>query len=233
MQSSFSECVDMMIKAGKLRPGDKVAAVSLSWGGPGTFPQRYRAGVTQLEAEFGLQVIEMPNTLREADWLARNPRARADDLMAAFEDPAIKGIISTIGGEDSIRIAPYLDLDVIRENPKVFLGYSDTTVSHLACFKAGLVTFYGPAIMAGFAENGGMFTYMVDSVYKTIFNSGPIGEIQPNSVGWTVEIPGLGRSRQPIAKAKSRAACRLEIPTRRRCWARASDGRLFRGVGLA
>jgi len=48
----------------------------------------------------------------------------------------------------------YLDLEVIRANPKVFLGYSDTTISHLVCYKAGLVSFYGPSIMAGFAENG-------------------------------------------------------------------------------
>ena len=86
--------------------------------------------------------------MRDADWLARNPKARADDLMAAFVDETIDGIISTIGGEDSIRTLPYLDLDLIRDNPKVFMGYSDTTISHAACFKAGLVSFYGPSFMA-------------------------------------------------------------------------------------
>jgi len=150
-----------LIKAQKLQPGDRVATVSLSWGGPGTVPYRYEVGKRQLEDEFGVDVVEMDHTLCDASWLQHNPQARADDLMQAFADPAIKGIISTIGGDDSIRILPYLDLDVMRANPKIFMGYSDTTITHMACVKAGLVSFYGPSIMAGFAENGGMFPYMV------------------------------------------------------------------------
>ena len=69
-----------MIKPQKLKQGDKVATVSLSWGGPSIFPQRYHIGVQQLQQEFGLQVMEMPNTLKDAGWLAKNPKARADDL---------------------------------------------------------------------------------------------------------------------------------------------------------
>jgi len=132
--------------------------------------------------------VEMPHTLRDASWIYHNPQARADDLMQAFADPSIKAIISTIGGDDSIRILPFLDLDVIRSNPKIFMGYSDTTVTHMACVKAGLVSFYGPSIMAGFAENGGLFSYMVDSVYKALFSSSPMGSIAPNTEGWTVEF---------------------------------------------
>ena len=176
-----------VMKPKKLLPGDKVATVSLSWGGPGTFPYRYEAGKRQLEDEFGLTVVEMAHTLSDASWLKNNPGARADDLMHAFADPSIKAIISTIGGDDSIRILPFLDLDVIHSNPKIFMGYSDTTVTHMACAKAGLVSFYGPSIMAGFAENVGMFSYMVDSVIKSLFSSAPIGTIAPNSNGWTVE----------------------------------------------
>ncbi len=176
-----------MIKPKKLKPGDRVAAVSLSWGGAGKFPHRYLAGKKQFEAEFGVTVVEARNALRDPDWLARNPKARAEDLMEAFADTAIDGIISTIGGDDSIRILPYLDLNVIRQNPKIFMGYSDTTISHAACFRAGLVSFYGPAFMSGFAENGGMLPYMVRSVRKTLFSDAPIGAIQPNDEGWTVE----------------------------------------------
>lgn len=177
-----------MIKPKNLQPGDKVATVSLSWGGPGTFPHRYEAGKKQLQDEFGLVVVEMPHTLSDAVWLYQNPQARAEDLMAAFADPEIKGVVSTIGGNDSIRILPYLDLNIIRSHPKVFLGFSDTTITHLACFKAGLGTFYGPAIMVGFGENGGMFPYMVQSLRKTLFSVEAIGNIAPNKDGWTVEL---------------------------------------------
>ncbi|MBN2147949.1 MAG: LD-carboxypeptidase [Anaerolineales bacterium] len=177
-----------MIKPQKLQPGDKIATVSLSWGGPGAIPHRYQAGKKQLQEQFGLTVVEMPHTLKEPGWLHRNPQARAEDLMTAFSDTTIAGIVSTIGGDDSIRLLPYLDLAVIRSNPKVFIGYSDTTIAHLACFKAGLVTFYGPAIMAGFAENAAMFPYMIESVRKTLFHSEPVGIIAPNTNGWTVEM---------------------------------------------
>ena len=176
-----------MIKPRKLNPGDKIATVSLSSGVPSVFPYRYRIGVQQLQEELGLQVVEMPNTLKDADWLRRNPKARADDLMQAFADPSIKGIFSTIGGNDSIRLLPFIDLEVIRSNPKIFMGYSDTTISHLVCYKAGLVSFYGPAIMLELAENCGIFPYVVESVRRTIFSSDTIGEVKPSTQGWTVE----------------------------------------------
>jgi len=181
-----------MIKPRKLEPGDTVGAISLSWGGPGTFPHRYEAGKQQLQSEFGLKVVETAHALGDAEWLHNNPKARAEDLMNAFADPSIKAIISTIGGDDSIRTLPYIDLDVIQSNPKIFIGYSDTTITHLACFKAGLVSFYGPSIMSGFAENGGMFSFMVDAVRDAIFSSTPIGELKPNTNGWAVEILDWG-----------------------------------------
>jgi muramoyltetrapeptide carboxypeptidase LdcA involved in peptidoglycan recycling len=176
------------IKPKKLRPGDKVVAISTSWGGPEACRYRYEAGKQQLQDAFGVTLVETPHALRSPEWLERNPRARADDLMEAFSDPSVKAIISTIGGEDSIRLLPHLDLELMRSNPKIVMGYSDTTVTHMACFAAGLVSFYGPAIMSGFAENCGLFPYMVDSVRRTLFSSAPIGIIEPNTEGWTVEF---------------------------------------------
>jgi muramoyltetrapeptide carboxypeptidase LdcA involved in peptidoglycan recycling len=176
-----------MVKPQKLRRGDKVAAISLSWGGPGAYPHRYQAGKDQFVREFDIAVVETTHALRDPDWLARHPEARASDLMEAFADPAIRGIISTIGGNESIRLLPYIRPDVIAANPKVFLGYSDTTVSHLVCFRAGLTSFYGPAFMSGFAENGGMLPFMVESFRRTCFNAAPIGIIEPCPDGWTAE----------------------------------------------
>lgn len=97
-----------MIKPRRLRPGDTVAAITLSWGGPGAFPHRYEAGKRQFEAEFGVRVVETRHALREPDWIARNPQARADDLMEAFADASIDGIIATIGGHtDPMFVLPY------------------------------------------------------------------------------------------------------------------------------
>jgi muramoyltetrapeptide carboxypeptidase LdcA involved in peptidoglycan recycling len=176
-----------MKKPPRLNTGDRVAAVSLSWGGPGAFPHRYEAGKRQLQEEFGLVVIEMPHTLADPAWLHRHPEARAADLMTALTDSSIHGIVSTIGGEDSIRLIPHLDLSTIENHPKVFVGYSDTTITHLAFFKAGVVSFYGPSVMAGFAENCGMHRYLADSWRRMVFDPTPPGVLAPNPNGWTVE----------------------------------------------
>ena len=170
-----------------LRPGSRVAIVSPSWGGAATYPVRYAAGKNTLTEMFQFEVIEMPNSLAAADWIAENPKARADDLMAAFADPSIDGIIAAIGGDDSIRLAPFLDLAILRDNPKVFLGYSDTTSLHFACLKAGIVTFHGPAIMSGFAENSGISQTTEDGFRKIMCASHPAGALPWSIEGWAVE----------------------------------------------
>src|SRR5262249_17294216 len=69
-----------MIRPPALKPGDTVAAISLSSGLPALFPHRYEAGKRQFAETFGLTVIETPNALRDNAWLHDNPQARADDL---------------------------------------------------------------------------------------------------------------------------------------------------------
>jgi muramoyltetrapeptide carboxypeptidase LdcA involved in peptidoglycan recycling len=176
-----------LLRPPALAPGDRLAAVTLSWGGPGTFPSRYEAGVRQLETTFGVGVVEMAHTRADPEWIASHPEARAEDLMAAFADPTIKGIVSTIGGDDSIRLLPYLNLDLIRSHPKVLIGYSDTTITHMALLRAGLVSFYGPSIMSGFAENGGMHAYTEEGVRAALFDPSAQTVCPENHDGWTVE----------------------------------------------
>jgi muramoyltetrapeptide carboxypeptidase LdcA involved in peptidoglycan recycling len=126
-----------LIKPSKLISGDTIAAISLSWGGAALFPDHYQIGKNRLKEIFGLNVIETKHALCEPEWLYNNPQARVADLMEAFSNPDIKGIFSIIDGDDSIRLLPYIDYDVIRNNPKIFLGFSDTTVTHFICLKAG------------------------------------------------------------------------------------------------
>ncbi len=176
-----------LIKPKRLKPGDILAAISLSWGGAGLLPHRYETGVRQIEAAFDVRVIPTRHALRDPSWLAKNPQARADDLMEALSDSSIAGIISNIGGDESIRTLRHINLSVIRDNPKVFMGYSDTTITHMAFYKAGVSSFYGPSILSGFAENGGLHDYLKTSVKKTLFSSEPVGHILENNAGWTVE----------------------------------------------
>jgi muramoyltetrapeptide carboxypeptidase LdcA involved in peptidoglycan recycling len=92
-----------------------------------------------------------------------------------------------MGGDDSIRLLRHLNLELLAANPKVFLGYSDSTVTQMALLKAGITSFYGPAIMAGFAENGGLHDYLVEAVRRTLFEPGAPYVWSENRDGWTVE----------------------------------------------
>ncbi len=175
-----------LIKPNRLRPGDKIATVSSSWGGAGDERLRYRyeTGKKRLEEEFGLKVFEMENTLKGSKYLYEHPEKRAEDLMNAFSHSSIKGIFSCIGGDDSIRMLPYIDFEVIRKNPKVFIGYSDTTITHFMCLKAGLSSFYGASILGEFGENVKIYDYTVKWLKKTLFSDEIIGRI-PQAEEWT------------------------------------------------
>ncbi len=172
-----------LIKPKKLNPGDTVAAVSLSWGGAGdpNITWRYDLAKKRLKELFDVNLIEMPHTLKSPEFVYNHPKERAMDLMAAFKDPNVKAIFSTIGGDDSIRMLPYIDFDVIKNNPKIFIGYSDTTVTHFICLKAGISSFYGPSLLAEFAENVAMHDYTQKHLEKSLFDTSIIGEIKPSS----------------------------------------------------
>lgn len=178
-----------MIKPKALTQGDTVAIVSLSSGMGGDPPliHRYYTGIKRLESVFGLKVVTIPNALKGSNFLYNHPELRAQDLMDAFKDKSIKAIICMIGGDDTIRLLPYIDYDVINKNPKIFMGYSDTTINHLMLYKAGLVSFYGPCLMVEFAENKQMHKYTADYIKKTLFSRDPVIEIT-SSDRWTSEF---------------------------------------------
>lgn len=135
-----------LIKPRKLAPGSKVATLSISGGRAGDpdMMERYLVGKKRLEDVFGLQVIETQHSLMGQEFICQNPAARVADLHQALQDPEIHGIIANMGGDDSYRLLPYVDFDIIRKNPKVFVGYSDLSTSHNIFTCAGVSSFYGP-----------------------------------------------------------------------------------------
>lgn len=186
-----------------LKPGDKVAAVSLSWGAAGV-PEirwRYELGKRRMEELFGLRVVEMPHTLAPETYVSEHPEKRAEDLMAAFADPSIKAVFNVIGGSDSIRMLPYIDFDVIRNNPKIFTGYSDGTTTDYICMKAGVASFYGAHVLNDFAEPGKMHDYTAGIIRRMLFSNEVVGEVAPateygqGDVSWT--DPSARRSYRP------------------------------------
>lgn len=134
-----------------LQFGDTVAVVTPSWGGPAAFPRIYEAGIVALKS-LGLRVKECAHTRSDDAFLYTHPELRAKDINDAFADEEVKAIIASIGGDDSVRILPYLDPKVIKNNPKIFMGFSDATTMTTYLRQCGLVAFHGPSIMAGFAQ---------------------------------------------------------------------------------
>lgn len=183
-------------KPNKLQAGDKVAIVALSCGisGDKMFRWRYDLGKSVLASTFKLEVVEMENTLKGSDYLYEHPEKRAEDLMNAFKDPTIKAIFTDFGGVETIRLLPFIDFDIISKNPKIFIGYSDTTSNHFMLLKASVSSFYGPAILSDFAMAGGLMEYTKTWLTKVLFTNEIIGEIpasthftNDNSFPWSFE----------------------------------------------
>ena len=194
-----------LTKPKALKKGDTIAILSTSSGmaGDDAFLFRYEIGKKRLHEVFGLNAIEYPTTLAGTEYVYNHPEKRAEDLMAAFQNPEVKAIFSCIGGEESIRLLPYINFDVIKNNPKIFMGYSDNTIIHFMCMKAGVSSVYGPAILPEFAENIEIFPYTTASVEKTLFQALPIGEITPSPVfsreliWWTPENQNTQKPTEP------------------------------------
>lgn len=139
-------------KPRRLHRGATVGVISPSWGGPGTFPHVFDLGLANLQTTFGVKIKEYPFTRANAKDVYQHPKKRAADINRAFADKSVDAIITSIGGNDGIRVLPYLDTRIIRNNPKIFMGFSDTTIFTTFINQLGIVTFNGPSIMAGFSQ---------------------------------------------------------------------------------
>lgn len=128
-----------LIHPRKAVAGDKVALLSPSFAAPAVAPEVHEQAMQRLEELTGLVPVEYPTTRR----LGASPRDRAADLNAAFADPEIRAVLATIGGEDQITVVPHLDADLVRADPKPFLGYSDNTNLLNWLWTHGVAGFYG------------------------------------------------------------------------------------------
>jgi len=151
-----------------LRAGDRVRLVSpASW----FDPQKAHDGMDALR-KLGYQPELADNALaRFGQYSAGTPAQRLDDLHAAFADPSVRAIICNRGGYGSVELLPGLDVELIRRNPKVFVGCSDiTSLQTWLHDSTGLAVFHGPMAAGDFARENG-----IDSVswHAAIANSSP------------------------------------------------------------
>lgn len=126
-----------------LKPGSHVRIVSPA---SSLTPAKVAAGVMLLESD-GYRVSHGDHVFDQHSYLAGTDAERAGDLMAAFLDPEVDGVICSRGGYGCARLFPYLNLDEMAESGKFFAGFSDITTLHLALNRRGLVTFHTPMMI--------------------------------------------------------------------------------------
>lgn len=204
-------------------PGDRVAIVSPASGLPGILPLPYELGLRRLREDFGLIPVEYPTTRK----MHSSPQERAADLHAAFADPQIKAVITSIGGDDQITVLKHLDADLLRANPKPFFGFSDNTNLLAYLYSLGIVGYYGGAIMTAFGRPMSMNPLTEESLRAALFTSDeyrlrPAETFTDTSGDWALEstfdqeprmLPGGGwewHNADSVVSGRSWGGC-LEI----------------------
>lgn len=130
-----------MIKPNPLMPGDRIGLIA-----PGSaIPEAKIAKSIATLKTLGLRYKLGTYARSKNGFLAGTDNERLSDLHEMFSDTGIKGIWCLRGGYGCTRLLPSIDYELVRNNPKIFIGYSDVTALHLAFYrKSNLVTYHGP-----------------------------------------------------------------------------------------
>jgi muramoyltetrapeptide carboxypeptidase len=165
-----------------LREGDSVGVVSPSSPVAALRPGRFERGVLGL-GTLGFDVRVAQNARAIRGHTAGTIEQRLSDLHAMFEDEGVRAIICSIGGYNSNQLLDGLDYGLIRNNPKILMGYSDVSALLLGIHRmTDLVTFLGPSVMVQFGEPGGPHPYTERYFRKTLMNLDPPGVLLPSGL---------------------------------------------------
>ncbi|HEX8846714.1 MAG TPA: LD-carboxypeptidase [Pyrinomonadaceae bacterium] len=160
---------DALIRPRALRQGDQVGIITPST--PVTDPDRLALAERTLKY-FGLRMRMGKNVGRHSANYAASVEERLDDLHSMFRDKEISAIFALRGGYGAGQLLDRVDYDLIRRNPKIFLGYSDITALHLAIQRRSrLVTFHGPVVVSSFPA------YTQQHFRKALFETEPVGKV--------------------------------------------------------
>jgi muramoyltetrapeptide carboxypeptidase len=145
----------------------------------------------------GFRVALGVNLRARRGYLAGPDAGRAEDLNQAFADPDVRGILCARGGYGAGRILDLVDYAAVRQDPKVFVGYSDITALHLALARrTGLVTFHGPGVES-LGEKLTRFT--LESFLRAVTATKPL-DVLPLPEGQTLpRVLAAGRATGPLA----------------------------------
>ncbi|HCE2579730.1 TPA: LD-carboxypeptidase [Vibrio parahaemolyticus] len=152
-----------MIFPQALKVGDKIGFFSPSSPATAFAPNRFRRAKSCLESQ-GFELVEGHLTGCSDSYRSGSILERAEEFNRLIRDPNVRCIMSTIGGSNSNSLLPYIDYEALRNDPKIIIGYSDVTALLLGIYaQTGLITFYGPALVASFGE----FPPLVEETLKS------------------------------------------------------------------
>lgn len=150
-----------IVKPKKLKLGDTIGLVS-----PGSYiKEEYLKDSAENLAKLGFKVHYSDRVFKTYGYLAGSDKNRAEDLHEMFSNDDVDGIVCVRGGYGCSRILPLLDYDLIKNNPKPLVGYSDITALHYGIFaKTGLICFHGPVGISTFNH------YSIDYFKKVLMS---------------------------------------------------------------
>ena len=190
--SCVSEPIPQKIKPKFLEIGDTIAFCA-----PSGFLDSTRMALAKRRLEEkGFHVVQSNSLFQNWGYLAGNDEARANELMHYFKDKSVKAIFPGTGGYGATRILPLLDFDIISNNPKIFIGFSDITALHIALNNlSNMVTFHTPNPMYGLGSKDGLepisefyfWSLLMDqsNSYEVPFN------IYNDSLSAKILVPGI------------------------------------------
>ena len=158
--------------ANKIKKGDEVRVIAPSGSLARLDDNNFKIAKERLES-LGLTVTISKNAYNVDKYGTSSIDERIQDIHEAFLDKNVKMIICAIGGYSVIQILDKIDYELIKNNPKIIVGYSDNTALLNAIYtKTGLVTYLGPNF-ADFAVKLG-FEYTFDFFKKIVLSNSDI-----------------------------------------------------------
>jgi len=142
------------IIAPSLKKGDTIGFFSPSTPATSFAFKRFERAKTFLQSQ-GFKLTAGSLTGKSDYYRSGNIAERVDELNELIRDPNVRCIMSTMGGMVSNSMLPYIDYEALKKDPKIIIGYSDVTALLFGIYsQTGLVTYYGPALVASFGEIG-------------------------------------------------------------------------------
>jgi muramoyltetrapeptide carboxypeptidase len=177
------------VKARALRPGATIGVPAPA--SPYSNRSELLRGVEWWESQ-GYRVKLADGIHARQAYVAGDARDRARDLTAMFADDEVDVVHAFQGGYGSAQTIPHIDWDVVRANPKPFVGYSDITALHVAArHHAGLVTFYGPTL--GDVNHPKAKAFSKDHLLRALSSTEPLGPVPGNPDNPYLRVLAPGR----------------------------------------